>query len=45
MRLLDEAQQAARELMSVDPELSLPEHRALRERIEELFALHADSLN
>ena len=32
-------------LSLIDPELSLPEHRALRERIEELFALHADSLN
>lgn len=45
MRLLDEAQQAAKQLMANDPELSKPEHRALRERINELFALNADSLN
>lgn len=45
MRLLDEAQQSAKQLMIDDPELSKPEHRALRERIDELFALNADSLN
>ena len=45
MRLLDEAQSAAKALMAADPELSAPEHRALQSRIEELFALHAESLN
>ena len=45
MRLLDEAQNAARALMAADPELTAPEHRQLRQRIEELFALHAESLN
>ena len=45
MRLLDEAQSAAKALMATDPDLSAPEHRALRQRIEELFALHAEGLN
>ena len=45
MRLLDEAQNAAKALMAADPELSAPEHRTLRQRIEELFALHAEGLN
>ncbi len=45
MRLLDEAQSAAKALMAADPDLSAPEHRALRERIDELFTLHAESLN
>ncbi len=45
MRLLDEAQSAAKALMAADPDLSAIEHRALRERIEELFALHAEGLN
>ena len=45
MRLLDEAQQAAKHLLANDPELSQPQHRFLRERIHELFALNADSLN
>ena len=45
MRLLDEAQSAAKALMAADPDLSAPEHRALRQRIEELFALHAEGLN
>ena len=45
MRLLDEAQSAAKALMAADPDLSATEHRPLRERIEELFALHAEGLN
>ena len=45
MRLLDEAQSAAKALMAADPELSATEHRALRQRIEELFSLHAEGLN
>jgi ATP-dependent DNA helicase RecG len=45
MRLLDEAQNAAKALMADDPDLTAPEHRQLRARIEELFALHAESLN
>ena len=42
---LAEAQQAARELMARDPELSDPVHATLRRRINELFELNADSLN
>ena len=45
MRVLTEAQQAARELMARDPELSDPVHATLRRRIHELFELNADSLN
>ena len=45
MRLLDEAQRAAKELMRADPALEAPEHRPLRQRIDELFALHAESMN
>ncbi|MBQ9393167.1 MAG: ATP-dependent DNA helicase RecG [Oscillospiraceae bacterium] len=45
MRLLDEAQRAAKELMRADPALKAPEHRPLRQRIDELFALHAESMN
>ncbi|MBQ0037411.1 MAG: ATP-dependent DNA helicase RecG [Clostridiales bacterium] len=45
MRLLDEAQQAAKALMAADPTLSDPAHRILRRRIYELFQVNADSLN
>ena len=45
MRLLDEAQQAARTLTAQDPELSAPEHRRLRRRIGEMFRLNAEGLN
>ena len=45
MRVMTEAQQAARELMARDPELTDPMHAALRARIHELFELKADSLN
>jgi ATP-dependent DNA helicase RecG len=45
MRLLKEAQGAAESLMAQDRELSRPQHRALKERIRELFALNAESLN
>ena len=45
MRVLTEAQQAARELMARDPELTDPMHAALRARIHELFELKSDSLN
>ena len=45
MRLLDEAQHSAKAVMAADPELTDPAHHALRQRIQELFALNADSLN
>ena len=45
MRLLDEAQTAARQLMERDPQLRDPAHAALRQRIRELFAENADAMN
>ena len=45
MRLLDEAQTAARQLMEHDPELTDPAHRPLRRRIRQLFDTNADMLN
>ena len=45
MALLDEAQQAAKGWMAQDPALEKPESRALRERIETLFAVKAEGLN
>ena len=45
MRLLDEAQTAARQLMAQDPELTKPTHQALRDRIRQLFDTNADMLN
>ena len=45
MRLLDEAQTAARQLMERDPELTDPTHRPLRRRIRQLFDTNADMLN
>ena len=45
MRLLDEAQTAARQLMEKDPELTDPAPRPLRRRIRQLFDTNADMLN
>ena len=45
MRLLDDAQQAAKRLLQGDPALEKPAHRALKERIAQLFALNAKALN
>ncbi|MBQ7485790.1 MAG: ATP-dependent DNA helicase RecG [Oscillospiraceae bacterium] len=45
MRLLDEAQRAAQELMASDPGLAQPSHEPLRRRIHELFALHGEGMN
>ena len=45
MRLLDEAQTAARQLMERDPELTDPAHWPLRRRIRQLFETNADMLN
>ena len=45
MRLLDEAQAAAKDWLAADPELSAPESRELRQRIETLFAVNAEGLN
>ncbi|MBE6972738.1 MAG: ATP-dependent DNA helicase RecG [Ruminococcaceae bacterium] len=45
MRLLSQAQEAARAVLTRDPNLSLPEHQAVRERIHTLFAEQADIFN
>ena len=45
MLLLNEAQNAARELLAGDDQLTAPEHRNLRERIDRLFEMNAEGLN
>ena len=45
MRLLDEAQKAAKELLAADPALEQVEHAPLRRRIDQLFELNAEALN
>ena len=45
MPLLDEAQSAARTLLAQDGQLSAPEHRTLKARIDELFEINAEGLN
>ena len=45
MRLLDEAQTAAKQLLAEDPELRAPGHQALRRKINRLFKQNAESLN
>ncbi len=45
MRLLDEAQTAAKELLVQDPALESVENRLLRRRIEALFELNETALN
>ena len=45
MRVLKTAQEEAHAVLLSDPNLEKPEHRPLRERIETLFAIHADMLN
>ena len=44
-RLLAQAQQAAKELLEADPDLSWPEHRLLRERVRALFAENPEIFN
>ncbi len=44
-RLLKQAQDAARCMLEGDPQLQRPEHRAVRERIQALFAQQADIFN
>ncbi|MBO5728135.1 MAG: ATP-dependent DNA helicase RecG, partial [Oscillospiraceae bacterium] len=44
-RLLKQAQDAARAMLTDDPTLEKPEHRAVRERIQTLFAKQADIFN
>ena len=44
-RVLKQAQTEALALLGSDPALDRPENRALKERIERLFDLHADTFN
>ena len=45
MRLLEEAQSAANDLLDGDPSLSDPAHALLRRRIDRLFAVNEGGLN
>ena len=44
-QVLKTAQEEAKVLLAADPQLQLPEHAALRERIAELFKNNTDSFN
>ena len=44
-QIMKTAQDEAKALLGADPQLSLPEHAALRERIETLFRNNTDSFN
>ena len=44
-RLLAQAQQAAKELLEADPDLSWPKHHLLRERVRALFAENPEIFN
>ena len=45
MRVLKDAQTEANAILAADPELALPQHRPLRERIDKLFEIHGDTFN
>ena len=45
MRLLSEAQEAARALLAADPDLSQPEDRPVLERVRALFSDTPDIFN
>ena len=45
VNVLQKAQQEAAALLAKDENLTMPEHRALKERVEQLFAHNADSFN
>ncbi|MBQ3090368.1 MAG: ATP-dependent DNA helicase RecG [Oscillospiraceae bacterium] len=44
-RVLYEAKQAAQSLLEEDPQLSLPGHRQIRSRVEQLFEANRDTFN
>ena len=44
-RILKEAQQAAAELLSADPDLRLPEHQIVKEKVRRLFSEDGDIFN
>ncbi len=45
VQLLQEAQEAAKELLKADPDLSLPEHRGVRDKVRSLFENNPDIFN
>lgn len=45
IRVLNDAQEAAQELLKADPDLRSPENERLRSRIDELFSLNDGTLN
>ena len=45
MNVLEDAKDAAEELLRMDPSLAKPEHRALREKCDLLFERNAGRLN
>ena len=45
VNVLQKAQEEARRLLERDPDLSLPQHAALRERVDTLFRLNASGFN
>jgi ATP-dependent DNA helicase RecG len=45
MNVLEDAKDAAEELLRMDPSLAKPEHRALRETCDRLFEINAGRLN
>ena len=45
MNILQTAQDAAKELLASDPQLSRPEHRKLHDRVEQLFEANTDTFN
>ena len=45
MRLLHQAQDAAREVLAQDPDLSHPDHGPLRQRVEQLFRENGEIFN
>ena len=45
MRLLNQAQEAAKQLLEEDPELTAPEDRPVLERVRQLFAATPDIFN
>lgn len=45
MRLLSQAQEAAKAMLRDDPALDRPEHRMVRRRVQDLFAQQADIFN
>lgn len=45
MNVLQTAQNAANELLSSDPELSLPEHKLLKEAVDRIIQKTADTMN